>query len=388
MEKLLKDLNNFPPLADINERKAFKISKDIALPKIYVRKVVGHQCKNIIFLQKKYNVQITYDDHYMNDEFYNLDEISYIKVEGCEWAVKAVSTLVTQWILLLQVVTIVLPINDCKNMKSDIYYIKNRMDPADLRISKATNHKINKELNHPFFFMPNYTQNLMLIGFNAEISSALVSLEEILTKRHSPDDTFTCSYLVPLYTADALRSTLPEMAKLANNGVQLFVYDPNPPRKQATLLVIGKWSDILGMRNLINNKVSDLMDDSNYPQYREYYEYQQIRCSLQNLRQYMCGYETSIKQWDITSENLSALTSVGKSEIVKDSFALMDSILVTENPTIHNLNSSRLLSVLKDVVFEVIRDVKGSEKDRHRERSRHSSSSERYHHHSLHRHRR
>ena len=322
----------------------------------------------------------------MNDEFYNLDEISYIKVEGSEWAVKAVTALITQWILLLQVVTIVLPINDCKNMKSNIYYIKNRMDPADLRISKATNHKINKELNHPYYFMPNYTQNLMLIGFSTEITSALVSLEEILSKTHTPDDTFTCSYLVPLHTAETLRSTLPEIAKSANNCVQLFVYDPNPPRKQATLLVIGKWGDILSMRSVINNKVSELMNDSSYMQYREFYEYQQVRSSLQNLRQYMCGYDPIIKQWDITSDNVFSLNTIGRSEIVKDSFALMDSVLVTEDPSVHNLNSSRLISVLKDVVFEV---MKGMDKDRHnRERSRHSSSSERYHHHSMHRHRR
>jgi len=65
-------------------------------------------------------------------------------------------------------------------MKADIYTIKNRMDPADLRISKTTNHKSTKELNHPFFFMPNYTQNMMLIGFPNELQNALKALDESL----------------------------------------------------------------------------------------------------------------------------------------------------------------------------------------------------------------
>lgn len=61
--------------------------------------------------------------------------------------------------------TIQLYLNECGAIKQNLHVLRNEISPAEIRIKKTINQKEGKDLQHPFYYIPNYTKDIMLIGY-------------------------------------------------------------------------------------------------------------------------------------------------------------------------------------------------------------------------------
>ncbi len=57
--------------------------------------------------------------------------------------------------------------------------VKVHVDPCEIRIKKVTREW--KDLRHPFYYLPNYSREMVLIGSIREIEDAEKLLERFLT---------------------------------------------------------------------------------------------------------------------------------------------------------------------------------------------------------------
>ena len=58
-----------------------------------------------------------------------------------------------------------------KTLKDSISHIKNLIDPAEMRIKRQLGKFADdglRELNHPFYFIPNYSRDVLIIGTTSE----------------------------------------------------------------------------------------------------------------------------------------------------------------------------------------------------------------------------
>ena len=153
----------------------------------------------------------------------------------------------------LSVLTLQVTLADGKFLKESIYTLKTQIDPAELRIKRNTNHTEMKDLNHPFYFIPNYSKDVLIIGFEDEIQKAEEVLNDFLTKRSNSKRIFTLSHLLPLNLLDQIKRIRCEILSHFPQ-LQMFVYEPNPPRKHITLLLLGSWNDITIIKEVLRRR--------------------------------------------------------------------------------------------------------------------------------------
>ncbi len=72
--------------------------------------------------------------------------------------------------------TVFLQMNECKIVMDNVKEVKVQVDPCEIRIKKLSRDW--KELRHPFYYLPNYFREMILIGTQKEIEYA----EKILDK--------------------------------------------------------------------------------------------------------------------------------------------------------------------------------------------------------------
>jgi len=60
--------------------------------------------------------------------------------------------------------------NDCKIVMDHVKEVKVQVDPCEIRIKRMNREW--KELRHPFYYLPNYFREMVLIGTQKEIEDA------------------------------------------------------------------------------------------------------------------------------------------------------------------------------------------------------------------------
>lgn len=63
--------------------------------------------------------------------------------------------------------TILLQMNDCKLLMDNVKEVKVMVDPCEIRVKRMTRDW--KDLRHPFYYLPNYSREMALIGTDKEI---------------------------------------------------------------------------------------------------------------------------------------------------------------------------------------------------------------------------
>ena len=120
----------------------------------------------------RFGVSMEYESAYVSDEVYALNEQTTLRVTGAPTSVEAVEAELYELVSSLRIRTVGVSIGDCKNLKDGIGYVKNLIDPAELRIRRAPQKGQKNDLSHPFYFVPNYSREVVLIGHEKEIDTA------------------------------------------------------------------------------------------------------------------------------------------------------------------------------------------------------------------------
>ena len=70
--------------------------------------------------------------------------------------------------------------NDCKILMDNVKEVKVLIDPCEIRVKKMTREW--KDLRHPFYYLPNYFREQILIGTTVEIEYAEKQIEKFFAK--------------------------------------------------------------------------------------------------------------------------------------------------------------------------------------------------------------
>ena len=121
----------------------------LQVPKIFVRKIIGHQNRNLNSYKSKFNVDVEYDMSLITDEIFPLQESTFIQIKGKENNVRAVENDIKSYLYNLKVLTIFLMPTDYQYIRANICELKTKIDPADVRLRKRE-YKGERDLKHPF----------------------------------------------------------------------------------------------------------------------------------------------------------------------------------------------------------------------------------------------
>ena len=101
------------------------------MPKIFIRKIIGHQYRNLDSYKSKYGVQILYDTTLITDDIFPIQEYTTIEIKGKESNVKAVAFSIKHYLCNLKVISIYLLEEDYFTVRQKICNLKNS---ANIRI--------------------------------------------------------------------------------------------------------------------------------------------------------------------------------------------------------------------------------------------------------------
>jgi hypothetical protein len=74
--------------------------------------------------------------------------------------------------------TIFMQMSECKLIMDNVKEVKVQVDPCEIRIKKLMRDW--KDLRHPFYYLPNYSREMVLIGSSQEIEMAERIIEKFL----------------------------------------------------------------------------------------------------------------------------------------------------------------------------------------------------------------
>ena len=113
-----------------------------------------------------------------------MNETTQLRIFGRNQDVYAVNELIQKELEQIKIKTILLQMNDCKIVMDNVKEVKVMVDPCEVRVKKMTREW--KDLRHPFYYLPNYFREMVLIGTEKEIQYAENQLDLFfLTRRDS-----------------------------------------------------------------------------------------------------------------------------------------------------------------------------------------------------------
>lgn len=74
--------------------------------------------------------------------------------------------------------TIFMQMSECKVIMDHVKEVKVQVNPCEIRIKKLMRDW--KDLRHPFYYLPNYSREMVLIGSSQEIEMAERIIEKFL----------------------------------------------------------------------------------------------------------------------------------------------------------------------------------------------------------------
>lgn len=81
--------------------------------------------------------------------------------------------------------TVLLSMNDCKLVMDNVKEVKVMVDPCEMRVKRLTREW--KDIRHPFFYLPNYSREMTLIGKESEIKEAEFRIQEFFKVKRDPN---------------------------------------------------------------------------------------------------------------------------------------------------------------------------------------------------------
>mmetsp|Transcript_29453 Transcript_29453/g.21906 ORF Transcript_29453/g.21906 Transcript_29453/m.21906 type:complete len:256 (-) Transcript_29453:806-1573(-) len=182
----------------------------IHVPKNFLRKVVGYKEKNLYWYKKNHTVDFDFNRELLVDEVFSMNETTPVRLFGRNMDVVLVNEQIQKELGQLQMRTLLFQSCDCKIIMDNVKDIKTRVDPCELRVRR--NVREWKDMRHPFYYVPNYLREVVLIGTKEEITKGERSLEDYLAKNRPIDykkGTQQLSYLLPI----SFKNYMPELKR-------------------------------------------------------------------------------------------------------------------------------------------------------------------------------
>ena len=228
----------------------------LKVPKIFIKKVIGYQEKTLLHLKRNHEVNFVYDEKLVSDVVYALDETTIFRIFGKGRDVVKVSSYMQVELDKLSVRTLSLTKEESKFILDNIKEVKAQIDPCEVRVKRQPKEK--SDIKHPFFYSPNLSRDVCLIGTEPEIVKAERRLYEFYTYRHdSPELTRTS--LCCLLPAQ-LRDQIPEIKRMLLSKAPDVVathFTPQRPRRHITIFMTGSWKNLLEAKNALSYITSD-----------------------------------------------------------------------------------------------------------------------------------
>ena len=281
-------------------------------PKIYLRKIIGHQYRNLDNYKSKYGVQIIYDTSLITDDIFPIQEYTTIEIKGKESNVKAVALGIKRYLCNLRVISIYLLEEDYFILRQKISNLKNNVDPADLRLRKL-DLKNEREIKHPFYYISNNTKDVVIIGFENEIEKARIIIKSFLLRQNNLALNYSLNILFPIYFKSKLGDFMRENAEeLQKNKIKIEATDPEYLRRHVSVNIRGNWSSLTKTKTnlwkyLKKYAINAIPKKHDINEFEQYAYNQEHKLISKSIRTYIIEQSPQIKNWDYISDDIEYL---------------------------------------------------------------------------------
>ena len=282
------------------------------IPKIYIRKIIGHQYRNLDSYKSKFGVQIIYDTSLITDEIFPIQESTTIEIKGKESNVKAVVLNIKKYLYNLKVISIYLLQQDYNYLRQNICTLKTNADPADIRLRK-TDTKNDREIKHPFYYISNNIKDIVIIGFDNEIEKAKNLIKNTILRQNNIAFNYSLTFLFPIYFKNKLSDfEIANEYEIKSNKIIIESKEPEYLRRHISVTISGKWVAISNikaklwkyLKNYVIDGVPKKHDINEFEQYAYNQEHKLISKSI---RTYIIEQSPQIKNWDYISDDVEYL---------------------------------------------------------------------------------
>ena len=142
----------------------------LKVPKVFLRKLIGYQEKVLLNLKRNHEVSFVYEEKLINDNVYALDDTTIFRIFGKGRDVAKVSTFLQIELDKITLRTISVTKEESKFILDNIKECKSQIDPCEIRVKRVTKEK--GDIKHPFFYSPNLSRDVCLIGTDIELQRA------------------------------------------------------------------------------------------------------------------------------------------------------------------------------------------------------------------------
>jgi len=284
----------------------------LKVPKIYIRKIIGHQYRNLDSYKSKFDVQILFDTSLITDEIFPIQESTTIEIKGKESNVKAVVLNVKKYLYNLKVISIYLLQEDYFYLRQNICSLKTSVDPADLRLRKL-DIKNEREIKHPFYYISNNIKDIVIIGFENEIEKAKNIIKNSILRQNNIAYNYSLSFLFPIYFKNKLSDFISENNnEIEDNKIKIESMDPEYLRRHISVTISGRWASIINIKKKLWNYLKNYAIDGipkkhDINEFEQYAYNQEHKLISKSIRTYIIEQSPQIKNWDYISEDIEYL---------------------------------------------------------------------------------
>jgi hypothetical protein len=282
------------------------------VPKIYIRKIIGHQFRNLDSYKSKFGVQIIYDTSLITDEIFSIQESTTIEIKGKESNVKAVVLNIKKYLYNLKVISIYLLQQDYNYLRQNICNLKTNVDPADLRLRKS-DIKNEREIKHPFYYISNNIKDIVIIGFDNEIEKAKNIIKNSILRQNNIAFNYSLTFLFPIYFKNKLSDfELANEDEIKSNKIIIESKEPEFLRRHISVTISGRWVDIANIKAklwkyLKNYVIEGVPKKHDINEFEQYAYNQEHKLISKSIRTYIIEQSPQIKNWDYISEDVEYL---------------------------------------------------------------------------------
>lgn len=162
-------------------------------------------------------------------------------------------------------------------------------------------------MNHPFFHIPAYYKEILIIGDKTEVYKAEVEIYKFLREEKSNNQSvYTLSILIPFTIQPDEYNEYVDKIK-SKYMIDLQTYDAIPPRKHSTAMLVGTWENICLAKDMMvewieSQRNMQMSRWSDYDKFEKMILNQQIRFTYKSLKRYIIEKHVKyLKHWDLTS---------------------------------------------------------------------------------------
>ena len=394
IENTIKLIKKIKETKTDDEKNNSNIQIKIFIPKIFLRKIIGHQSRNLNMYKSNYNVDITYDNNLITDEIFPIQESTPIQISGKENNVKAVENKIKSLLYDLKVLSIYLMPIDYQIIRNHICNLKTNIDPADVRLRKRES-KNERDLKHPFYYISNNNREIVIIGNQNDINKAQKIIKDYIEVQKELKSNFSLSFLFPIYFRKHLVNFSNINHNLIFNEKKLIfdIIEPEFLRRHLSVYIEGKWKEIIEIKNLLWKSVNEINDNNNnnnvvsgiyrkhdINEFEQYAFNQEHKLISKSIKNYIIEQNPQIKNWDYISNDIENLfdNNVNNNNNNNKKTLLENFTLTCDKETkinyllnlqpgsykkIFNMKQNELLGNLYDSISEIYESYKESKND-------------------------